>query len=260
VERDGVSVYTVPRLFETAGIGIAFSERGGGTSTSPYASLNLATHVGDDPVHVDANRGLLLASIGIGALADRLTTAQQVHGVRVAEVTGELVGAGSCALGAMPPVETADALWTQEQGAPLMLMFADCVPVILARPSVPAVAVVHAGWRGAAAGIVGKAARILGGLPGDDDLEAYIGPHIGPCCYEVGPECVSHFGHSFVTITGVSSHLDLGAAVGDDLERSGVPEGRQWHLGICTAHNTDRFYSHRADGQTGRHGALAVIL
>jgi hypothetical protein len=139
-------------------------------------------------------------------------------------------------------------------------MFADCVPVVLARPGVPAVAVVHAGWRGAAAGIVRTAAAVLSALPGPDDLTAFIGPHIGPCCYEVGPECVSQFDNRFVTITAASSHVDLGAVVAEDLKRSGVPEGRQWHLGICTAHNTDRFFSHRADGQTGRHGALAVIL
>ncbi|HSQ22703.1 MAG TPA: polyphenol oxidase family protein, partial [Coriobacteriia bacterium] len=104
------------------------------------------------------------------------------------------------------------------------------------------------------------AARVLGGLAGADDLTAYVGPHIGPCCYEVGGECVSHFDNAFVTITAASSRLDLGAAVGHDLERSGVPKERQWHLGICTAHSTDRFYSYRAEGRTGRHGALAVIL
>jgi copper oxidase (laccase) domain-containing protein len=71
---------------------------------------------------------------------------------------------------------------------------------------------------------------------------------------------VSHFDNTFVTITAASTRLDLGAAVADALERSGVPKGRQWHLGICTAHNTDRFYSHRAEGLTGRHGALAVII
>lgn len=260
VERDGVTIHTVPRLFELAGIGIAFSERTGGASAAPYNSLNLAAHVGDDPSCVDASRERLLAAIGIGVLSDRLTTAEQVHGSTVVEVTDGMIGAGCCAVGARPPVPGADGLWTQERGVPLLLMFADCVPVVLARPSVPAVAVIHAGWRGVAAGIAGNAARVLAALPGDEDTLAFVGPHIGPCCYEVGPEHVSHFDDAFVTITAVSPHLDLGAAVGDDLERSGVPKGRQCHLGICTAHSTDRFYSYRADGRTGRHGALAVIL
>ncbi len=260
VERDGITIHTVPALFESAGIGIAFTERTGGASTSPYASLDLASHVGDVASSVDENRRRLLEAIGIGSLRDRLTCAGQVHGTVVVEVTGAIAGAGASAATGLPPVAGADALWTRERGLPLMLMYADCVPVILARPSVPAVAVVHAGWRGAAAGIVGRSAVALGALDGEDDLMAFVGPHIGACCYEVGAPCVSQFDNAFVTITGVSTHLDLGAAVADDLKQSGVPEGRQWHLGICTAHNTDRFYSHRADGRTGRHGALAVIL
>lgn len=260
VERDGVVIHTVPSLFEESGIGIAFSERVGGVSAPPFDSLDLAGHVGDVPADVDRNRDLLLASIGIGMLRDRLTTAEQVHGTHVLEAKTVLSGSGAYIAGGAPPVPGADGLWTRERGLPLLLMFADCVPVVLARPSVPAVAVVHAGWRGAAAGIVRSAAAALAALPGPDDLMAFVGPHIGPCCYEVGPECVSQFDTRFVTITAASSHLDLGAVVAEDLKRSGVPEGRQWHLGICTAHNTDRFFSHRADGQTGRHGALAVIL
>lgn len=260
VERDGVAIHTAPSLFADCGIGIAFSERIGGVSVAPYATLNLAGHVGDEPDAVDKNRDLLLESIGVAALADRLTTAEQVHGAGIAEVDARNAGAGARVSSGPLPVPGVDALWTHERGIPLMLMFADCVPVVIVRPSVPAVAVVHAGWRGAAAGIVGGVVKRLSELPGDDDCVAFIGPHIGPCCYEVGPDCVSHFDNRFVTITGVASRLDLGAVVAADLERSGVPEGRQCHLGICTAHNTDRFFSHRADGQTGRHGALAVIL
>lgn len=260
VERDGIAVHTVPSLFEACGVGIAFTERGGGVSSAPYESLNLAAHVGDDPRAVDENRARLLEVIGIGTLADALTTAEQVHGSRVFEVTRADAGAGARAQGGMQPIAAADSLWTRSKGVPLMLMYADCVPIVLVRPSVPAVAVVHAGWRGVAAGVISNAARVLAALSGDDDLAAFIGPHIGPCCYEVGTEVLSHLGNSFVTITGASTRLDLGAAVAAELERSGVPKGRQWHLGSCTAHNTDRFYSYRADGSTGRHGALAVIL
>lgn len=260
VERDGVAIYTVPSLFDACGVGIAFSERIGGVSQPPWATLNLAGHVGDEPVHVDRNRDLLLESIGIGALRDRLTTAEQVHGTAVARVGTATAGSGAYAARGRAPVPATDALWTTERGLPLLLMFADCVPVILVRPSIPAVAVVHAGWRGAAAGVIEAAAAELAAIPGPDDLVAYVGPHIGSCCYEVGPECVSHFDNTFVTITAASTRLDLGAAVAHTLERSGVPKGRQCHLGICTAHNTDRFFSHRAEGLTGRHGALAVII
>lgn len=260
VQRDGVTVHTVPSLFARCGVGIAFSERTGGMSRAPYASLDLAAHVGDEPAAVDANRGRLLEAIGIGSLAEQLTCAEQVHGAATVEVNAAVAGSGARAASGRPPVAGTDALWTRESGVPLMLLFADCVPVIIVKPSAPAVAVVHAGWRGAAAGIVGKAARVLGVLGGPDDLEAYVGAHIGPCCYEVGDEFLSHFDNAFVTITAASPRLDLGAAVADDLKRSGVPKERQWHLGICTAHSTDRFFSYRSEGRTGRHGALAVIL
>lgn len=94
---------------------------------------------------------------------------------------------------------------------------------------------------------------------GDVDIAAYIGPHIGACCYQVDPQLVSQFANMFVTIPRASDRLDLAAAVAEDLDRAGVSRERQWHLGICTAHNTDRFYSYRAEGRTGRHCAFALI-
>lgn len=260
VERDGIAIHTAPAVFESCGVGIAFTERIGGVSQGCYASLDLAGHVGDVPERVDRNRELLLESVGIGPLIDNLTTAEQVHGTSVREVDRKTAGSGALVQAGRPPLPGTDAMWTRERGVPLLMFYADCVPVILVRPSIPAIAVVHAGWRGAAAGVAGIAARALGALQGADDITAFVGPHVGACCYEVGPEVVSHFDPAFATIAEVSPHVDLGAAVAADLERSGVPRGRQWHLGICTAHSTDRFYSHRADGQTGRHGALAVIL
>ena len=278
VERDGIAVHTAPLLFAEAGIGIAFSERIGGVSDAPYRSLNLAAHVGDQSGAVDENRARLLGSIGITPLFDQLTTAEQVHGVRLVEVTSRNAGRGARAACGPAPIAGADALWTREPGIPLLLLFADCIPVLLVRSSVPAVAVVHAGWRGAAAGIVGHVACSIAELAGDDDLVAYVGPHICGACYEVGEEVhaafsgapgvadspespgVSHSGNASVTLSRAARPLDLARIVTEQLVRSGVPEERQWHLGICTAQNTDRFYSYRAEGRTGRHGALAVIL
>lgn len=260
VLRDGIAVHTVPSLFEECGIGIAFSERIGGTSDGPYESLDLASHVGDDPEKVDANRAKLLEAIGIAALVDHLTTAEQVHGTESAEVTPALAGAGALACGVRPPIPGTDALWTRERGVPLLLMYADCVPVVIASPSIPAVAVVHAGWRGAAAGIAGKVARELAAVAGVQDLRAFIGPHIHAECYTVGEEVAAHFPESCVRRDGTGLHLDLSAAVTADLEASGVSSSSIRDLGMCTACSTDSFYSYRMNGQTGRHGALAVIL
>jgi len=272
VERDGIAVHTDPGLFTASGVGIAFSERGGGVSHAPYDSLDLAPHVGDAAAAVDENRRRLLGAIGIAVLRDRLTTAEQVHGTQIVEVTAANAGAGAYAGRGPGPAAGADALWTRDRGIPLLLLFADCVPVILVRPSIPAVAVVHAGWRGAAVGIVGLAARAMVALGRGDDLTAYIGAHICASCYEVGEEVhaafggrptspgVSHSGNASDTLSRAARPLDLARIVTEELARSGVTEERQWHLGICTAQNTDRFYSYRAEGLTGRHGALAVIL
>jgi hypothetical protein len=238
---------------------VGFTERTGGVSASPYATLNLAAHVDDDPIAVRENRRRVLSAIGAEAFAGSLTTAEQVHGTTIARVTLDDAGRGADPLDGSGPIPGTDALWTTEPGVPLMLFFADCVPVVLVSESPRAIAVVHAGWRGALAGIVGDTVRALDAALDGATITAYIGPHIGECCYEVDPLLVSQFANMFVTIPRASDRLDLAAAVAEDLDRAGVSRERQWHLGICTAHNTDRFYSYRAEGRTGRHCAFALL-
>ena len=259
VESAGLQIHTDPALRESSGIVVAFTERTGGASDAPYAGLNLAPHVGDDPSSVNQNRHLLLAALGAGACAHRLTTAEQVHGDAIVRVTAENAGHGVLAGGVPGPVAGADALWTTEVGVPLMLFFADCVPIVLVSESPRAIAVVHAGWRGALAGIAGKAVREMQTEIGAAHVSAYVGPHVGACCYEVDPHIVSQFANMFVTIPRASDRLDLAAAVAEDLDRAGISRERQWHLGICTAHNRDRFFSYRAEGRTGRHCAFALL-
>ncbi|MCX8007707.1 MAG: polyphenol oxidase family protein [Coriobacteriia bacterium] len=250
-----------PGLRARAGIVVAFSERTGGVSEPPYASLDLAVHTGDIPEAVDENRTRLLEVLGIADRRAALTCAEQVHGTVAVTVGSAEAGAGARATGDRGPIAGADALVTAEVGVPLMLLFADCVPVVLVAQESRAVAVVHAGWRGLAAGVVRAGLEQLRALsaPGEP-IFAYIGAHIGRCCYSVGPEVVSQFGHKFVTIRRALAMLDMQAAVTEELESSGVPKERQCHLGICTAHNTERFYSYRAEGRTGRHAALACVL
>lgn len=261
VERRGVAVWTDPYLLDSAGVFVAFSERGGGVSRGPYASLNLASHVGDDPAAVRENRRLLLAAAGLEHVSPRLTMAEQVHGDTVS-----IIGADHAAA----PVPATDALITREPDTPLLMCFADCVPVVLvwggqdgARRD-RAVSVVHAGWRGALAGLPGIAARALadhmGGTP--ESLTAYVGPHIGSCHYQVQETILSHFVRTFDTFARAESGgLDLGAVVSASLTDAGVDPCSIASLGTCTFEATDRFYSYRAeDGLTGRHGALACVL
>lgn len=259
-----LAVHVDPDMRDRHGILIAFSERTGGRSVAPFASLDLAAHVDDEPAFVDDNRARFMAALGIEPLRDRLTIAEQVHGVVVRNVRGAMAGLGAFARpGTPPPVPAADALVTSDPDTPLLLCFADCVPVILvATGPCRAVAVVHAGWRGALGRIVEEAARRVAATAGcgTAELVAYIGPHIGACCYEVDDALLSQFVDSFGTIAAAQGRLDLGAVVSESLNGVGVPFSSQVRSGLCTAERTDAFFSYRAEGPTGRHGALACIL
>jgi len=260
----GTCVLTDPDLRRESGVIVAFTQRLGGRSRAPFAGLNLAAHVGDDAASVDENRSELLAALGIEPMRSRLTMAEQVHGSRLRTVTGATIGMGAYArAGTPPPVPASDALLTVEHDTPLMLCFADCVPIVLvATGPVRAVAVVHAGWRGALAGIAGEAAVHLADSAGcaTSDLRAYVGPHIGACHYEVDDTLLSQFVKAFGNIAAAQGRLDLGAVVSESLNGVGVPLSSQVRANVCTAERTDAYYSHRAEGLTGRHGALACIL
>jgi YfiH family protein len=260
----GVTFLTDDGLRSDHGIVVAFSQRAGGRSRPPYASLNLAAHVGDAPAAVDENRAAFLVALGLGGMIERLTVPEQVHGTCVRIVSGASVGMGAFARESGPaPIPATDALITLETSAPVMLCFADCVPVVLVSPGpVRGVAVVHAGWRGALAGIVPEAAKRLAVATGGTTAEmlAYVGPHIGACHYEVDEALLSQFVHMFGTIAAAQGRLDLGAVVSQSLNGVGVPLSSVCRADACTAERTDAFYSFRADGLTGRHGALACIL
>lgn len=144
--------------------------------------------------------------------------------------------------------EPGDGLWTDEPGVPLVAFGADCVPIALvASNGEPALAVVHAGWRGLAEGVVDAAVRALGQVP----LAAAVGPAVGPCCYEVGPE-VSELFDPDLTTNGI---LDLWTTAERSLRRSGVEHVER--LDLCTRCNPERYFSHRREGP--RRGVQGVI-
>jgi YfiH family protein len=178
-------------------------------------------------------------------------------------VTDDDAGAGGWPTSERPPLTGVDALVTAAPGIPLLLFFADCVPVVLVAPG-PAVAVVHAGWRGALGGVAANAATELATVAGCDasELLGYIGPHIGACHYPVDETILSQFANTFGTVARAKSGgLDLDSAVRSSLTDAGVSQWRITSLGACTAEETERFFSYRAEsGMTGRHGALACVL
>ncbi len=261
VTNGAVSYWTDRRLLE-AGVTIGFSERTGGASAAPFESLNLAAHVGDDPRAVDVNRSRLLDAAGLSDYRECLTVPEQVHGDRIGIVSTCDAGAGAMATGGREAVRATDALVTSAPGVPLLLCFADCVPVVLVAPGT-AVAVAHAGWRGALASLPGKAAERLASEVGckSSAVLAYIGPHIGACHYDVGDEIMSQFVNAFGTVARADSGgLDLDAAVTASLVDAGVAPCNIARLGMCTAEATNRFFSYRAEnGRTGRHSAFACV-
>jgi polyphenol oxidase len=200
-----------------------FTTRRGGVSEGPYASLNLGLWTDDDAGRVRDNRERLRAAVG----AERLAQGRQVHGTRV------VVDADS--------IEEADGQVTTAPGVAAMVLVADCLPVALA--GLERVGMVHAGWRGLAAGVLEAGAEATGAVA------AAIGPGIGPCCYEVGDDVRTVFGTSERT-------LDLKAIARARLEAAGV---RDIHdCGLCTSCDAERFFSHRRDrGVTGRQAGLA---
>ena len=232
---------------------IGFTTRHGGISEGAFASLNLSTYVGDVPEHVQANRRRVLQALGARAAEGRLIVPKQVHG-------SEVLVADDVARTQQLAEQGADAVVCACAGVPVILTFADCVPVILVAPG-GAFAVVHSGWRGTYAGIAGKALGVLATRAGCEPgaCNAYIGPHIGSCCYEVDSELLGMFCDRYGQVCNAgASHLKLEAAVRLSLLVAGADAQRIASAGICTSCSVARYFSYRAeDGNTGRHGAVA---
>jgi purine-nucleoside/S-methyl-5'-thioadenosine phosphorylase / adenosine deaminase len=229
--------------WEVDGYEVAFTTRVGGVSEGPYASLNLGRKSGDDVGRVDENRRIVCEAVG--ADLEQLALNYQVHSSRVLRAAPAMRG------------EHADGLWTDEPGLPILAMSADCLPIVLARTEVdkPAVAVLHAGWKGLLAGIVAAGVQEL---DGDATLTAAIGPGIGPCCYEVGEEVATPFRERFGDDVVREGRLDLWTSAERELRTAGIE--RIDRFDRCTACEPETFFSHRRDaGRTGRQGVIAYV-
>lgn len=220
---------------------IAFSTRAGGVSTGPYDSLNLGRMTGDDVELIDENRRRLCAEVG--AAPDRLALNRQIHSTLVHRADPGARG------------RPGDGLWTEERDLALLAMSADCLPIALARVDHgrPGVAVLHAGRRGLLAGIVAAGVQALGG-----HVQAAIGPAIGPCCYEVGPEVAEPFATAFGPDVLHGRNLDLWTAAERALLAAGVEEVER--VDLCTSCNPELFFSHRRTGKPrGVQGVVARV-
>jgi YfiH family protein len=213
---------------------VAFTTREGGVSDGPFASLNLGGRR-DRAAAVAENRRRACAELGLDV--SLLAWNRQRHTARVHHARPGGQGTDG------------DGLWSDEPGVALLATSADCVPIAIVATNGPrpSLAVVHAGWRGLAAGVVDAAVAALGARA----RSAVIGPAIGPCCYEVGPEVSDRFDADLTR----DRMLDLWSAAERALRRAGVAAVDR--LDLCTRCHEELFFSHRRDGAV--HGVQGVI-
>lgn len=254
--------WTDEELFAKKKVRVAFSQRQGGTSEGPYASLNLAAHVQDDETHVLANRRLLLEALGMPKVP--LVVPKQVHGERI--VALKKASAQSVEEFRAEAQKGCDALLVQARGVAALMNYADCIPVVMVAPS-GRFAVVHAGWRGVENGIAAKTLhKLVLGEPGlsvdASSINVYRGAYIHGECFEVSPELHDLFtGRYGRQVAYDDTHIDLGRALDADLLHAGVNPQRIADVGACTVCGNDDWFSYRAQGGVcGRHAAVCAAL
>ncbi len=231
--------------------------RHGGVSPPPWDSLNLGWSVGDDPARVEENYRRVARFLGVER--EDLTTTWQVHGNRIL-VADEDHRGGS--------LGKADGLITRTRGIPLLQRYADCTPILVYDPIHHAVGIGHAGWRGVVArtaeALVRAMTQTFGSQP--SEMVAGVGPAIGPCCYEVGPEVLTAIRDSQRDADALihpshrpgHGYLDLWEANARQLLDAGVKQVEV--ASLCTSCHRDQFFSHRGDhGRSGRFAAVVML-
>jgi len=225
------------------GVDAFVTDRYGGVSVGPYAALNLGDHVGDDDSAVTENRRRVANAVGVSP--ERLTIVRQVHGARVATVQNVTADT------------EADALVVDDPEYAAAILVADCVPLVIASPTTRQLAVIHAGWRGLAAGVIAAAAREVGGDP--QEWRVGVGPSISAEGYQVGPEVAQHFAAIKGAVrgdVGDRSRVDLRRVTVQQLLDVGVVDD---HITLSTActDGGDLFFSDRAQRPCGRFALVA---
>ncbi len=281
---ESLGLLQAPSLIPHAGLIHCFTTRHGGSSPAPYNTFNLGRNLPDDYLKslALANRHLLLETLGLADVFDHLKVPSQVHSGNVLIVDAD--GARNESL----DLSNLDGLVTNVVRTPLLLHFADCVPVMIFDPVRRVLGIVHAGWRGTAKAIAFRAAQYMVEQLDckAEDMVAAVGPAIGTCCYPTGPEVESGLIDALAEVSNLSGHdIDMSevarAACGPDglIIRHESPQPRPdlkafnalqlLSAGIetvdvsdlCTSCRPDLFFSHRqSGGLTGRQGALACLV
>lgn len=250
---DGMLPVLAPNCALPNGVHVCTTQRLGGVSQTPYQSLNLGLHVGDSPAAVTQNRDFLSASLKLPGTPVWLN---QTHGTHV------------CVSDAPNASDSYDASWTDQRGRVLAVLTADCLPVVFGSQNGQEIAVAHAGWRGLAAGVLQNTVSQFSVPPAE--IWAWMGPAIGPNCFEVGPEVGDCFKQRLGDSPAVESAF-IAAHSGDqdtgkwfaDLYQLATIALREVGVvavhggGLCTYSDADNYFSYRRDGkQSGRMATL----
>lgn len=233
----------IPDWPAPAGVRALQTLRTGGCSPAPWDSFNLGDHVGDEAGNVLRNR-LALRKL----LPGEPRWLRQVHGTTVVDAGGDHLS-----------FPDADAAFARNQGAVCAVMTADCLPVLFCDRAGTVVAAAHAGWRGLQAGVLEATIAAMGVAP--SELMAWLGPAIGPACFEVGDEVRE----AFLALDAMAAVAfapglpgkwlaDIYLLARQRLQRSGIDA--IFGGGLCTVSDGERFFSYRRDGVTGRMATL----
>ena len=253
VQHNGLSYYQ----FDSLKTKHAIFSRHGGVSPEPWASLNVGGMVGDDLTRVRRNRDLSFETLG--CVPETMFDVWQVHSSDVV-----------CARSPRPsdqPYRQADIIITDRPGVTLFMRFADCIPLLLHDPHRGVIGIAHAGWMGTLGDVATTTVKAMCKTYGSNpaDIFAGIGPSIGPDHYEIGADVIlqvmQKFGDEserFLKSHHGKIHFNLWETNRLQLERAGVEQIESSN--ICTACNTQDWFSHRAEkGRTGRFGALICL-
>lgn len=241
-----IDFLTPTRLPLPPGMIAGFTTRKGGMSAGEFEALNLGYSVGDDREHVVVNRTKLFRQILVDET--ELAIAQQTHSANVAMVQepGEFVNT--------------DALITHEPGIFISVQTADCLPILVWTADGEWMGAIHSGWRGTEQGIVTDTLALLLSASGYEASEhfVWIGPGLGQCHFEVGPEFEIKFDSKYLEQRDDKIYFDNLQAVMDQIERFGIPPENIESVADCTYCNPEKYFSHRRDaGKTGR--MMAII-
>ncbi len=242
--------YTINELADTGLVNAGISLRCGGVSKAPYVSLNLASHVGDNPDAVSQNQRIFSTETGIKALK----YCHQIHSDSVQNADSIATSFWNIKEQNVPE-KTGDALISAQQGDALSIFTADCVPIFILDVATPAIGIAHAGWRGTLARIAVKTLAQMKNSFGThaENCLIHLGPSIQECCYTVSPDLIYKFVQHFGSTVHNEQNLSLQTASFRQLVDIGVTSESVSISPFCTACHTDKFYSHRAEGgKTGR--------